>query len=69
MRMRVILNGVAYYTTRKAIRERTSSCFVYQNTALAIALEGMGDDEGFATTVRVYDGKQIKEYQVQLDVL
>jgi hypothetical protein len=69
MKMRVIVNGVSYYTTRKAIERRESSCSVLQNTALVVALQGMEDSTGFATSVRVYDGKQIKEYQVQLDVL
>lgn len=47
----------------------TSSCFVPQNMALSVALEGMGASKGFATSVKVYEGKKMNEYQVQLDVL
>jgi hypothetical protein len=69
MKIRVIVNDISYYTTKRDILERSSSCSVLQNTALVVALEGMGDSRGFATTVRLYDGKNIKNYQVQLDVM
>jgi hypothetical protein len=69
MKIRVIVNGVSYYTTRAAIKKRSSSDFGLQNDALFFALESMGKNAGYATTVRYYDHKMKQHsYDVQLSV-
>ena len=69
MKIRVIVNGVSYYTTRAAIKKRSSSDFGMQNDALFFALERMGKSSGFGTTIRFYDSKMKQHsYDVQLSV-
>ena len=70
MKIRVIVNGVSYYTTRAAIKKQVSGDFSLQNTALYHALHMMGKTIGIATTVALYDGKMKRhEYNVQLSVM
>ena len=67
MKIRVIVNGVSYYTSKTAIRQRRSGDNSLQNTALFFALDKMGKDVGIATTVALYDAKaQRHEFDVQL---
>jgi hypothetical protein len=67
MKIRAIVNGVSYYTTTTAIKQRRSSDFSMQNDALFYVLECMGKNEGFATTVRYYDSKMKKHsFDIQL---
>jgi hypothetical protein len=70
-RFRVILNGVGFYTT---VKEMTNMPFTEQRVAVWLAIErmknGHPNSTGFATTHRVYDEKmQVKEYQVQVDLV
>jgi hypothetical protein len=70
-RFRVILNGVGFYTT---VKDMTDMPFTEQRVAVWTAMErlvnGMPKSTGFGTTHRVYDSKmQVKEYQVQIDIV
>lgn len=70
MKIRAIVNGVSYYTTRAAIKKQASSDFALQNTALFHALHVMGKDLGIATTVVLYDGKMKRHsFDVQLSLV
>ena len=70
MKIRVIVNGVSYYTTRAAIKKQTSSDHSLQNTALYHALYIMKKDLGIATTVVLYDGALKRyPYDIQLSVI
>ena len=67
MKLRAIVNGVSFYTTSTAIKQRRSGDFSLQNEALAIVLERMGKDAGLATTIRTYDNKmRVESYDIQL---
>lgn len=70
MKIRAIVNGVSYYTTRAALKKQTSSDFSLQNTALFFALDKMGKNLGIGTTVVMYDGQMKRhEYAIQLTVV
>ena len=70
MKIRVIVNGVSYYTTRAAIKKQVSGDFSMQNTALYHALHMMGKNLGIGTTVILYDGKLKRHsFDVQLSVV
>lgn len=70
MKIRVIVNGVSYYTTRAAIKKQSSSDFSLQNTALYHALHMMGKGLGIGTTVVLYDGKMKRHsYDIQLSTV
>ena len=69
-KIRVIVNDVCFYTSRKAIKERRVGSYTLQNDALSYALEKMGTNDGIGTTVRYYDHKmQQKIFQIQLSVV
>jgi len=69
-KIRVIVNGVHFYTSKSAIKKQCTSDHGLQNTALFYALDRMGKDHGFATTVVLYDGKMKRySYDVQLSVV
>lgn len=69
-KIRAIVNGVSYYTTSTAIKQRSSSDFGMQNDALFFALERMGKSNGFGTTVRFYDHKMKQHpFVVQLTLV
>ena len=69
-KMRVIVNGVSYYSNHTALKKQTSSCHTLQNTALFFALDKMGKNLGVATTVVLYDNKMKRySYDVQLSVV
>jgi hypothetical protein len=66
-KIRAIVNGVSYYTTTTAIKKMTSSDFTLQNTALFYVLDAMGKNAGYATTVKLYDGKMNRHsFEIQL---
>lgn len=70
MKIRVIVNGVSYYTTRAAIKKQVSGDFSLQNSALYHALQMMGKNIGMATTIVLYDNKMVKHrFDVQLSVV
>jgi len=69
-KIRVICNGVSFYTSKKAIQERRVGDFGLQNDALSYALEQMGTNQGIGTTVRYYDHKMKQEvFNIQLTVV
>ena len=69
-KIRVIVNGVCFYTSRSAIKERRVGSYTLQNDALSYALEKMGTNDGIGTTVRYYDHKmEQKIFQIQLSVV
>lgn len=69
-KIRVIVNDVCFYTSRKAIKERRVGSYTLQNDALSYALEKMGTNDGIGTTVRYYDHKmEQKIFQIQLSVV
>ena len=67
MKIRAIVNGVSFYTTRAAIKKQTSGDFSMQNTALFFVLDCMGKSEGLAKTVILYDSKMKRHsFEIQL---
>jgi len=67
MKIRVILNGVSFYTTKTAIKGRRVGDFTLQNDALVYALDLMGENAGIGTTVRYYDHKMDQhKFDIQL---
>lgn len=70
MKIRVIVNGVSYYTTRAAIKKQVSGDHSLQNTALYHALYMMGKNLGIGTTVTLYDSKiKRHSFDIQLSVM
>ena len=57
MRIRAIVNGVSFYTTRNQLKRHASGDHSLQNTALFFALDRMGKSHGIGTTVVLYDAK------------
>lgn len=69
-KIRVIVNGVSYYSTATALKKQTSSCHTMQNAALFYALDKMGKNLGVGTTVVLYDGKMHRHsFDIQLCVV
>jgi hypothetical protein len=67
MKIRAIVNGVSFYTTRAAIKKQVAGDFSLQNTAMFFVLDQMGKSAGFASTVVLYDGKMKRHsFDVQL---
>lgn len=67
MKIRVILNGVSFYTTRADIRKRRVGDLGMQNDALFYALDLMGKNGGIGTTVKYYDNKMDQhKFDIQL---
>ena len=67
MKLRAIINGVSFYTTSTAIKQRRASDFTLQNDALFYVLECMGKSAGYATTVRYYDiNRKQHNFEIQL---
>jgi hypothetical protein len=67
MKIRAIVNGVSFYTTRAAIKGRRVGDFSLQNDALSYCLHCMASSDGFATTVRYYDHNMVQRvFDVQL---
>lgn len=67
MKLRAIMNGVSFYTTTTAIKQRRVGDFTLQNDALYYALDLMGKNAGVGTTVRYYDHKMVQhKFDIQL---
>jgi hypothetical protein len=67
MKLRAIMNGVSFYTTTTAIKQRRVGDFTLQNDALYYALDLMGKHAGVGTTVRYYDHKMVQhKFDIQL---
>lgn len=70
MKIRAIVNGVSFYTTRAALKKQTSGDFTMQNAALFYVLDCMGKSAGYATTVIMYDSKMVKhKFDIQLSAM
>jgi len=66
-KIRVIVNGVCFYTSKKNIKQKCVGDFGLQNDALAWALDQMGTNKGIGTTVRYFDHNMKQEiFQIQL---
>ena len=66
-KIRVIVNGVHFYTTTTAISQQRVGDNSMQNTALRFALDCMGKDLGIARSVHLYDNKMNKHtFDLQL---
>ena len=67
MKIRVIINGISFYTTPTAIKNRRVGDNTLVNDALAYALELKGKNTGVGTTVRYYDNKMVQHnFNIQL---
>jgi hypothetical protein len=67
MKIRAIVNGVSFYTTSTAIKQRRVGDFSLQNDALSYMLECMGKDEGIGRTITFYDNK-MKQYKFDIQL-
>lgn len=67
MKMMVIVNGISFYTTKRALRERRVGNDSNLNVALSQVFENLHNAVGISTTIRLYD-HQMKQhtYDVQL---
>lgn len=69
-KIRAIVNGVTFYTSRAAIKRQTSGDNTLQNCALFHALDFMGKNVGCVKTVRLYDSRmKLHVYDIQLTVV
>jgi hypothetical protein len=67
VKIRAIINGISFYTTKTAIKNRRVGDFTLQNDALFYAMDLMGKNEGIGTTVRYYDAKMVQhKFDIQL---
>jgi len=67
--MRVIVNGVSFYTTESRVKNGVGSS-VSVNAAVRVAYELLGKSTGIGTRVPVYDHQMVKQYfDVQIDRL
>ena len=67
MKIRAIVNGVSFYTTRNQIKKQTCSDNSLQNTALFFALDRMGKDSGVGLRVKLYDDRMNQHsFDIQL---
>jgi hypothetical protein len=67
MKIRAIVNGVSFYTTKADIKKRRVGDFILQNDALFYALETMGKSTGIGTRVRYYD-HQMKQHHFDIQL-
>ena len=67
MKIRAIVNGVSFYTTRNQLKRQSSGDHLLQNTALFFALDKMGKSHGIGTTVVLYDERMKRHsFDIQL---
>jgi hypothetical protein len=67
--MRVIVNGVSFYTTQSRVKKGVGDNTLY-NTAVRLCYEEMGKSVGLAKNYTLYDHKMNKTViSVQLDRL
>ena len=70
MKIRAIVNGVTFYTTKAAIKKQNSGDNTIQNSALYFALDFMGKNVGASKTVILYDSKMNRhKYDIHLTVV
>jgi hypothetical protein len=64
--IRVIVNGVSFYTTAAQIKRGVGD-FSLVNTAVQLCYKNMGKSAGYGQTFRVYDDKmRMTAYDVQI---
>ena len=67
--IRVIVNGISFYTTKSRIKSRTVGSDTNLNEALALVYGDMFNAVGIGTTMHVYDSKMRKHtYDIQITV-
>jgi hypothetical protein len=67
MKMQVIVNGISFYTTKRALRERRVGSDSNLNVALSQVYENLFNAVGIATTISLYDSKMRKHtYDIQM---
>ncbi len=70
MKIRAIVNGVNFYTTRADIKKKRVGDSILQNDALFYAHFLMGKSMGFGTRVRCYDHAMVQHtFDIQLSVV
>ena len=67
--VRVIVNGISFYTTRARIKNRTVGDNTNLNEALALVYADLFNGVGIGTTMHIYDSKMRKHtYDIQINV-
>jgi hypothetical protein len=67
--VRVIVNGVSFYTTKSAIKNRRVGDNSNLNEAIAQLYSNMFNAVGIGTTMHIYDSKMKKHtYDIQINV-
>jgi hypothetical protein len=67
--VRVIVNGVSFYTTKRAIREQRVGDNIAINQAVAALYSNMFNATGISSRVLTYDNKmQQKYYDIQINL-
>jgi hypothetical protein len=66
--IRVIVNGISFYTTKRALREGRVGSDTNLNVALQSVYSNMFNAVGIATTMTIYDSKMGKHtYDIQIN--
>jgi hypothetical protein len=66
--VRVIVNGISFYTTKSRIKSRTIGSDSTMNLAVAQLYENMHNAIGISNRMHVYDGKMNKvSYDIQIN--
>lgn len=69
-KIRAIVNGVSFYTTSTAIKQRRVGDSALLNSALEIMLEMKGKYPSVGRNIAVYDDKMKRHsFDIQLDVV
>lgn len=69
-KIRAIVNGVHFYTTTTAIKQRRVGDSATLNSALEIMLDMKSKYKSVGSTIAVYDDKMKRySYDIQLDVV
>jgi hypothetical protein len=67
--VRVIVNGVSFYTTRARIKNRSIGSDTNLNEAVAQVYSNLFNAVGIGTTMHIYDSKMKKHtYDIQINV-
>jgi hypothetical protein len=67
--VRVIVNGVSFYTTKSKIKSRSVGDNTNLNEALALVFADLHNAVGIGTTMHIYDSKMRKHtYDIQINV-
>lgn len=65
--LRVIVNGVSFYTTEKRIKDRVVGTDSNLNEAIYQLYSNMFNAVGMASTIRIYDGK-MKQHSFDIQI-